>query len=121
MRLALRAIRGCGMLLCSLVLAACGGGGGGGDSGPPQARTVSVNWTSNRESGVNSAGGGYEVTISGQAPVDVPYTSGPLAPTSTSKFLQPGTYTVTVRAYAALDPTGGTARTFSAPTQIAVT
>jgi len=107
------------VLLCSITLAACGGGGGG-EAPRPQARTVTVAWDANRETGVNSAGGGYEVSITGQPPIDVPYVSGAAAPTSVARFLQAGTYLVTVRAYAALDPQGGTTRTFSTPSQLVV-
>ena len=95
-----------------LVLAAACGGGDGNSSSPIP---VTLSWDANRESAVNRAGGGYEVSISGQPPRDVPFTSGALAPTSIAVELVPGTYTVTVRAYAALDPQGGTTRTFSAP------
>ncbi len=96
-------------------LSACGGGGGGGSS--PPARSVALAWEANHESGVNRAGGGYQVSISGQPTIDVPYTSGPAAPTSTTVLLQPGSYTVTVRAYAALDSQGGNAGSLSAPSQ----
>jgi len=118
MRVALRGVFRYSVVLCSIALAACGGGGGG-DSGRPQARTVTVAWDANRETGVNSAGGGYEVSITGLAPIDIPYAPG--APTSITKVLQPGTYLVTVRAYAALDPLGGNTKTFSALSQIVVT
>jgi len=94
-------------------LSACGGGGGG--SLP--ARSVDLAWEANRESGVNRAGGGYQVSISEQPTIDVPYTSGPAAPTSTAVLLPPGNYTVTVRAYAALDSQGGNAGSLSAPSQ----
>ncbi len=74
-------------------------------------------WTANRERGVNAPGGGYLVDISGKPTVDVPYVSGLLAPTSITTTLSTGSYTITVRAYAALDPAGGTTRTVSAPSQ----
>lgn len=96
-------------------LSACGGGGGGGST--PPARSVALAWEANHESGVNRAGGGYQVSISGQPTIDVPYTSGPAAPTSTTVLLQPGSYTVTVRAYAALDSQGGNAGSLSVPSQ----
>lgn len=105
------------VLLCSLALVACGGGGGEGDPGtppPPGSRTVTLTWDPNRESGVNRAGGGYEVSISGQPTKDVPYTAGSAAPTSITVHLPPGTYAISVRAYAALDPQGGNSRNFSA-------
>ncbi len=106
----------CGLLLAVLAvgLTACGGGGGG--SGPP-ARSVALAWAANHESGVNRAGGGYRVSISGQPTVDVPWTSGSAAPTSTTVALQPGSYTVTVLAYAALDAQGGVTGSVSAPSQ----
>ena len=78
---------------------------------------VTLSWSANRESGVNRAGGGYEVRISGQAPVVVPYVSGATAPTAAALQLQPGSYTATVRAFAALDSQGGTTRTYSASSE----
>jgi hypothetical protein len=61
---------------------------------------------------VNSPGGYYEVSISGQPTFTVPYTV-----TSASTLLVTGTYKVTLRAHAALDSQGSTAGagTFSAP------
>ena len=105
-------------LLVLFLLVGCGGGGGGdggGGSTPPATYTVTLNWASNHESGVNSTGGGYQVLISGQPAFNVPYTSGPTAPTSTTVSLQAGTYTVTVKAYAALDAQGGSSGSLSAP------
>jgi hypothetical protein len=96
-------------------LSACGGGGGGTVSSSP--RSVTLAWAANRESGVNRAGGGYQVSISGQPAIDVPYTSGSAAPTSTTVSLPPGSYTMTVRAYAALDSQGGNTGSLSAPSQ----
>jgi hypothetical protein len=78
-------------------------------------RDVVLSWAPNRESGVNSTGGGYQVSIGGQPAINVPYTSGPTAPTSITVSLQAGTYTVTVKAYAALDAQGGSGGTLSAP------
>jgi hypothetical protein len=102
-------------LLIVALLIGCGGGGG---SSPPPVtiHDVTLSWTPNHESGVNSTGGGYQVAISGQPTINVPYTSGPTAPTSTTVSLQTGTYTVTVRAYAALDAQGGITGSLSAPT-----
>ncbi len=74
------------------------------------SHTVSLTWNANHEKGVNSAGGGYTITFAGyvvHAPVNVPWTSGATAPTSTSVALTTGTYTATVSGYAALDASGG--------------
>jgi hypothetical protein len=78
---------------------------------------VTITWTANRESGVNQAGGGYQVFITGQPTINVPYVSGTSAPTSATAMLPGGSHTVTVRAYAALDAQGGTTGTLSAPSQ----
>jgi hypothetical protein len=78
--------------------------------------SVTLTWAPNHEKGVNSAGGGYQVSISGQPAFDVPYT----APTSTTVLLKTGTYTVSVRAFAALDAQGGSAGSLSAPATITV-
>jgi len=78
---------------------------------------VSFAWAPNRESGVNRAGGGYRVSISGQPTINVPFVSGPTAPTSATARLPPGTYTVVVRAYAAIDAQGGSTGSLSAPSQ----
>lgn len=106
------------LLLAGFMLPACGGGGGGG--GGSSSHPVTISWTANRESAVNSVGGGYRVSISGQAPIDVPYVSpGPLAPTSVTTTLVTGSYTVTVIAYSALSspavPLGGSTSAASAP------
>jgi hypothetical protein len=78
---------------------------------------VTLSWGANHETGVNSAGGGYKVSISGQSPIDVPYASGAGAQTSTTTRLPPGTYTVTALAYARLDAQGGSSGSASAPSQ----
>ena len=104
-------------LLLAAGVAACGGGGEGNP--PPKKTTHSVTlvWQANRESGVNRAGGGYQVSISGQPTIIVPYTAGPAAPTTTMVSLNTGSYTVAVRAFAALDPQGGDTGSLSAPSQ----
>jgi hypothetical protein len=76
---------------------------------------VTISWAQNRETGVNKAGGGYLIDINTQTPIEVPYVSGSAAPTSYTLTLQPGSYTITVVAYAALDAQGGTTRTPSKP------
>lgn len=100
-------------LLAATALSACGGG----SESAPAARTVTLAWQASHESGVNRTGGGYQVSISGQPSIDVPYVSGSAAPTSASVFLQPGRYTVSVQAYAALDAQGGNTGSLSAPSQ----
>jgi ABC-type glycerol-3-phosphate transport system substrate-binding protein len=102
-----------------LLFGVTGCGGGGGGSSPPSvtSHTVTLAWTPNHEMGVNSAGGGYQVAISGQPTINVPYAAGPTAPTSTVTALQTGTYTVAVRAFSALDAQGGNTGSLSAPSQ----
>jgi hypothetical protein len=90
-----------GALACDAGLNAC-------------AALVTLAWSPNRESGVNTTGGGYELQISGQQAVLVPFVSGPAAPTTADVRVSSGSHTVVVRAFAALDPLGGTTRTFSA-------
>ena len=98
----------------TLIISACGGGGG---SSPPTptSHTVNISWAANRETAVNSAGGGYTVAINGQAPIDVPYVSGVAAPTTINATLMNGSYSVAVKAYSALNPPGGTTGSTSAP------
>ena len=103
--------------LCVVVLPSCGGGSDGSSPQPATIHTVTLAWAPNHEKGVNSAGGGYQVAISGQPTIDVPFTSGTTAPTSTVVTLQTGTYTVIVSAYAALDAQGGGTGSLSAPSQ----
>jgi hypothetical protein len=122
----LRAIRrkiGFGLLafIISASLFGCGGGDGGGSSAltplalAPTSHTVNISWAANRETAVNSAGGGYTVAISGQPPINVPYVSGPSAPTTTTATLMTGNYSVTVTAYSALSPPGGNTGSTSMP------
>ncbi len=109
-------------LLATLLLAlllvggtsACGSGSG---SSGPTTRNVVLTWNANREAGVNKAGGGYRVSIVGQPDVNVPWVSGPAAPTTTTLALASGTYTVSIKAYAALDASGGTTGSTSAASQ----
>ena len=90
----------------------------GSSSSSPLPRTdVTVSWDANRETAVNSPGGGYKVyssTISGfnisdsgVSVVDAPYVSGALAPTSASVPLVKGaTNYIRIAAYSALNPPG---------------
>jgi hypothetical protein len=108
------------IVLSGIVLCSCGGGGGGGSSTPRPITNhdVTISWAANHETGVNSAGGGYRVAISGHPAIDVPYVSGPTAPTSAPPItLQTGTYTVTVTAFAALDTQGLASGSVSAASQ----
>ncbi|MDH3310680.1 MAG: hypothetical protein OEM48_04090 [Gammaproteobacteria bacterium] len=100
-------------LVTLLGLAACGGGGGGGGSGTTSS--VQVSWTANRETAVNSPGGGYKVYYSSTAGfniasanvIDVPYAAG-ATPTSTTLSLLTGTHYIKVIAYSTLNPGGST-------------
>ena len=95
----------------ALFIAACGGG----TSGPPSiTASVQVSWTANREAAVNGAGGGYRVyqsrtsgfDIATASVVDVPYSMGATAPTSTNLMLSSGDNFIKVVAYSALNPNG---------------
>ena len=48
-------------LIAAACLNACGGGGGGGSSAPAGPPTLV--WVPNHEKGVNSPGGGYQISI----------------------------------------------------------
>jgi hypothetical protein len=107
-------------LLAAGALAACGGGssGGGGPApgGSSGPRNVHITWFANHEKGVNSAGGGYRVSITGQAPVNLPS-----AQTSYDIVLSPGSYVVTVQAFALLDAQGGATGSISTASTTNVT
>lgn len=106
--------------LFAAALVGCGGGGGGapGDNAPVGPAAVTIAWNASRESSVNRPGGGYEVAISGMKAIDVPYASGSAAPTSTTVTLPSGSFSITVRAYGAIDAQGGTTRTYSGASQV---
>ncbi|MDH2917613.1 MAG: hypothetical protein PXX73_00255 [Sideroxydans sp.] len=96
-------------LLAALTITACGGGGGSAPPPPvPTSHAVNLTWTANREAAVNRAGGGYQVAISGQPVIDVPfpYAASGAAAVAT---LMSGTYTVTVTAYSAMNSSTGIA------------
>ena len=99
----------------ALLISACGGGGGSSSPPTPTSHTVNISWAANRETAVNSAGGGYTVAISGQPPINLPYVSGVAAPTTMNVALMSGSYSVLVKAYSALNPPGGTTGSTSAP------
>ena len=96
--------------LIVLSLSGCGGGGGGGGGGGD----FLISWDANREFSVNSPGGGYRVyystnpgfDISTANIVDVPFVSGPAAPTSIVIPLSSGTYYIKVVAYSTLNSAG---------------
>lgn len=107
------------ILVLSGTFSIIGCGGGGGDSGgiPPGEPTnldVKVSWEQNRETAVNSLGGGYRVyysttenfNITNADVVDVLYVSGPATPTSIIISLSSGTYYFKVVAYSNLNPSG---------------
>ncbi len=111
--------------LFSLIQASCGGGG---ESTPSAMRTVEVSWDANRETAVNSTGGGYRVYYSmrsgftlddaGVSEIDVPYAAPPLAPTSIKVELQSGQYYFRVVAYSDLNsPWGSIGGSVSAPSR----
>lgn len=78
--------------------------------------TVQISWNSNPETTVNQSGGGYKVYYSsnsgfnisdgGVTEIDVPYSSGATAPTSTQVQLLPGTYYIRIIAYSVLNAPG---------------
>jgi hypothetical protein len=77
---------------------------------------IQISWNGNLETAVNRAGGGYKVYYSansgfdpgdgGVTEKDVPWTSGPTAPTSVLIPLSPGTYFLRIAAYSALNAPG---------------
>ncbi len=97
----------------ALALAACGGS----KSTPITSHQVTISWAPNHERGVNSAGGGYQMMVAGKPTINVPYAGGAATPTSTELTLTTGSYAVTVSAYAALDASGGSTGSQSAPSQ----
>ena len=72
-----------------------------------RGKNVTISWTANRDTTVNTVGGGYVVyysstqgfDTSSAGNVDVPYVSGSLAPTSTIIKLNSGTWYIKVEAY----------------------
>jgi len=91
------------LLLAVVVFGSCGGG--------DDSMQVAVSWNANRDKVVNTTGGGYilyysqsdgfDVSDAQIQKVDVPYASGPTAPTSTSLTLSEGVWYLRVSAYGA--------------------
>lgn len=109
------AMHGLVAIIASILLLSGCGSGSGGPQPTPTSHKVTISWDANREAAVNSAGGGYTVAISGQAPINVPYVTGPAAPTTTTTTLMSGSYSVTVTAYSALTPPAGGSGSKSLP------
>lgn len=115
------AIRGACLLALLSLLAGCSGEGGDGAAAGDSSLAVAgvgnvrASWAPNRETAVNSPGGGYRIyyaparnfALDGAVGViDVPYASGALAPTFALLNLPPGTHYLKVVAYSTLNPTG---------------
>ena len=89
---------------------------------------IQISFNGNLETAVNRAGGGYKVYYSantgfdpdddGVTEKDVPWTSGPTAPTSIVIPLSPGTYYLRMAAYSALGPPGSVGSTSTTTPQI---
>lgn len=102
------------------------------DTGTPSTiRTVTVSWNANRETAVNTTGGGYKVyystssgfaiTDAGVSVVNVPFVVPPMAPTSINLQLRTGKYYFRVVAYSALTAPWESGGSTSAPsTQISL-
>lgn len=124
------------LLLMSLTLVfvtACGGGGGDTAAPVTSFSTVQISWNSNPETAVNQSGGGYmvyyssnsgfDISDTGVTEIDVPYSSGATAPTSTQVQLLPGTYYIRIIAYSVLnapDTSGGSTSTATPQTILIV-
>ena len=112
-----------------LLLISCGGGDGTAPASStatsPTIRTVTIAWNANRETAVNTTGGGYTVYYSstsgfdiadaGVTVTDVPFVAPPRAPTSVNIDLLSGRYYFRVVAYSALNVPGGSGGSTSAP------
>lgn len=111
-------------IVATLTLALGGCGGGNTISCRTKACTVTVSWTANRETAVNSPGGGYDLyysttpgfNISSVTPVNIPYAASTSStPTSATLNLFSGTYYFKIVAYSALNPPGGSSGSTSTP------
>jgi len=116
------------IVFSAMLQISCGNGGSNADTtivSPPTIRAVTVSWNANRETAVNTPGGGYKVYYStasgfdisdaGVGVVDVPFVAPPATPTSTSLQLVSGQYYFRVVAYTALVAPWGSGGSISAP------
>jgi hypothetical protein len=122
------------IVLPALLQISCGNGDSSADTttvSPPTIRAVTVSWNANRETAVNTTGGGYKVYYSttsgfdisdaGVGVVDVPFVAPPATPTSVSLQLVSGQYYFRVVAYSGLVAPWGSGGSTSAPSaQIAL-
>ena len=94
-------------------------------STPSTIRTVNISWNANRETAVNTTGGGYKVyystsagfavTDAGVSVMDVPFVVPPRAPTTLVLQLPSGVYYFRVVAYSALTAPWGIDGSTSVP------
>lgn len=119
---ALRRLRHSNVVMLLLVLTGCGKSSGEGAISVTPApifkhytRTgkFEVSFAPNRESGVNSPGGGYKIyygrdeAVSSATPfINVPFSGEGAAPSARFEGLESGTYHIHVVAYSALNPSG---------------
>ena len=126
------------LVMPALLLISCGGGDGTAPASssatpptPPTIRNVTISWNANRETAVNTTGGGYKVyysttpgfdiTDAGVTVIDVPFVAPPRTPTSVSVDLLSGRYYFRVVAYSALiSPWGSGGSTSTPSAQISV-
>lgn len=116
-------IRGICLLAVLFLCVGCSGSGAGDGAGNPSLAVAGIgnvraSWTPNRETAVNSPGGGYRIYYASTRDfaldraagvIDVPYASGALAPTSTLLTLPSGTHYLKIVAYSTLNPSGSEA------------
>ena len=97
-------------LLIIVQLVSCSQSKSGNQLSDADKKSITISWDANRESAVNTTGGGYHVhyskiqdfDISKSRHKDVPYVSGNWAPVSTKLRLHPGTWYFKIVAYSSL-------------------
>jgi len=106
--------------LMAMLLAACGGGGGSSTPPPPPPGCttpcgITLNWTANREAGVNDNGGGYRIYYATTPDIALDQATlltvahDPLSgqtPTTTVVQLTTGTWYVRVTAFSTINTSG---------------